>query len=133
MAKVGGYVRDLPVQDYEHVHAGQVIAQIVEDDYRAATSLAQANVASATAQDEPLKAQREQQLANIHAANAVVNSVAATVDQNGRDLARQKKLLETGSSSTEATEKLGTVRAQLAAQLAQSRAQADDGRRTCPA
>jgi membrane fusion protein (multidrug efflux system) len=45
------------------------------------------------------------------------------VDQNERDLARQKRLLETGSSSTEATEKLQTTRAQLAAQLQQNRAQ----------
>ncbi len=42
----------------------------------------------------------------------------------GRDVARQRRLLETGSSSIEATEKLDTARAQLAAQLAQNRAQA---------
>jgi membrane fusion protein (multidrug efflux system) len=124
-AKVGGYVRDLPIQDYEHVHAGQVLAQIVEDDYRAAVALAQANLAAAAAQAETLKAQRELQLATIRAAKAVVASATATLDQNGRDLLRQKRLLQTGSSSTEATEKLDTVRAQLTAQLAQNRAQAD--------
>jgi membrane fusion protein (multidrug efflux system) len=123
VAKVGGYVRDLPVQDYERVRAGQVIAQIVEDDYRASVALAQANLAAATAQSEALKAQRELQLANIQAADAVVKSVSASLDQNGRDLARQQKLLATGSSSTEATEKLGTVHSQLTAQLAQNRAQ----------
>ena len=128
-AKVGGYLRDVPVQDYEHVHAGQVLAQIVEDDYRAAVAQAQANVAAATAQAEALKAQRELQLTNIQAAKAVVASVTATVDQNTRDLARQKRLLETGSSSTEAAEKLDTVRAQLTAQLAQNRAQADSAAR----
>src|ERR1700729_2532235 len=37
-AKVGGYLRDLPIEDFERVHAGQVIAQIVEDDYRAAVA-----------------------------------------------------------------------------------------------
>jgi len=46
------------------------------------------------------------------------------VEQNSRDVARQERLLKTGSSSTEAEEKLQTLRAQLAAQLAQNRAQA---------
>src|SRR5512142_2248064 len=34
-AKVSGYVRAIPVQDYERVHEGQLIAEIVDDDYRA--------------------------------------------------------------------------------------------------
>lgn len=124
VSKVGGYLNDLPVQDYERVHAGQVLARIVDIDYRATVAQAQANIASATAQAEALKAQRELQLANIQAAKAAVAAVAASLDQNARDLARQKKLFQTGSSSTEASEKLGTVNAQLDAQLAQSRAQA---------
>jgi membrane fusion protein (multidrug efflux system) len=128
-AKVAGYVRELPVQDYQRVHAGQVIAQIVEDDYRASLSLAQANVASANAQSLALHAQRELQLANIQAARAVVASATALLDQNGRDSVRQKKLLQTGSSSTEAAEKLDTVHAQLTAQLAQNRAQAESAER----
>src|SRR5260370_4330438 len=46
------------------------------------------------------------------------------VEQNTGDGARQQRLPKTGSSSTEAEEKLQTLRAQLAAQLAQNRAQA---------
>ena len=42
-AKVPGYVRSVLVQDYERVRAGQVIAQIVDDDYRAAVAQAEAN------------------------------------------------------------------------------------------
>jgi membrane fusion protein (multidrug efflux system) len=122
-AKVGGYVREMPVQDFERVHAGQVIAQIVEDDYRAAVAQSEAGLASATAQAEALQAQHELQLANIAAAHASVAAVQASVAQNARDLARQQRLLETGSSSTEASEKLGTARAQLAAQLQQTGAQ----------
>ena len=128
-AKVAGYVRDVPVQDFERVRGGQVIAQIVEDDYQATVSLARANVASAGAQADALRAQRELQLANIQAARAVVAATTASMEQNGRDLARQKRLLQTGSSSTEAAEKLDTVRAQLTAQLAQNRAQADAAQR----
>ena len=39
-AKVAGYVRELPIQDYERVHKGQVLAQLVDDDYRAAVAQA---------------------------------------------------------------------------------------------
>ncbi len=122
-AKVGGYLRALPIQDFERVHKGQVLAQILEDDYRAAVAQALANVAVAAAQAQALKAQHELQLANIQAARAVVASTIASNAQNERDLARQRRLLETGSSSTEASEKLETTHAQLVAQLAQNRAQ----------
>jgi len=123
-AKVAGYVRDLPIQDYEHVHKGQLLAQLVDDDYRAAVAQVEAGVATALAQDQALKAQRELQLANVEAARAVVASTTASSDQNDRDLARQRRLLETGSSSIEASEKLTTTHAQLEAQLMQTRAQA---------
>src|SRR5271156_3405553 len=66
-AKVGGYVRELPVEDYERVHKGQVLARLVDDDYRAAVAQAQAGVATALAQAQTLKAQRELQLANVEA------------------------------------------------------------------
>jgi membrane fusion protein (multidrug efflux system) len=124
-AKVAGYVREAPVQDFERVRAGQLLAQIVDDDYRATVAQAQAAVGAATAQAQALKAQQALQDANIQAAKAVVEATTATLDQNTRDLTRQQRLLETGSSSTEATEKLRTSRAQVTAQLAQNRAQAE--------
>ncbi len=123
--KAPGYVRAVPVQDFDHVQAGQLIAQIVDDDYRASVAQASANVAAAQAQAQALKAQAALQAANVDAANAVVASTKASLDQNGRDTARQRTLLATGSSSTEATEKLATTGQQLSAQLAQNRAQAE--------
>jgi membrane fusion protein (multidrug efflux system) len=128
-ARVAGYLRELPIQDYDRVHKGQVLAQLVDDDYRATLAQAQAGEATAAAQVQASKAQRELQLANVAAARAVVASTQASFDQNQRDLARQRRLLETGSSSTEASEKLATVRAQLAAQLTQNKAQATAAQR----
>lgn len=123
-SKVGGYIRELLIQDYEHVRKGQILAQLVDDDYRAAVAQAEASIASATAQTRTLKARHELQLANIQAAQAVISSTVALRAQNVRDLARQQRLLRTGSSSTEAREKLETTRAELAAQLARDRAAA---------
>jgi membrane fusion protein, multidrug efflux system len=128
-AKVSGYVRSMPVQDFERVHAGQVLAQIVDDDYRASVDQLTASVAAAEAQIEALKAQQTLQSANIQAAKASVAAVVANVEQNTRDLARQQVLFKTGSSSTEAAEKLRTTQAQLAAQLQQSHAQASAAER----
>jgi membrane fusion protein, multidrug efflux system len=128
-AKVTGYISELPVHDYERVRRGQVLARLVDDDYRAAVAQAEANILSATAQHDALLAQHELQLANIEAARAVVAATVALREQNERDLTRQQRLLQTGSSSTEAREKLETSRAQIAAQLMQNRAQAEAAQR----
>jgi membrane fusion protein (multidrug efflux system) len=90
-AKVGGYVRELPVQDYERVQKDQVIAKLVDDDYRAAVAQAQASIEAATAQAEALKGQQELQLATIQAARAVVAATTALVAQNERDVTRQRE------------------------------------------
>jgi membrane fusion protein (multidrug efflux system) len=123
-AKVPGYLTDVPVQDYQRVKAGQVIAQVFDLDYRAAEAQAEAQVLAASAQADALEAQIAVQYANIEAARAVVASTGAALAQNTRDLSRQKTLLATGSSTTEAGEKLDTTRLELSAQLSQNRAQA---------
>jgi membrane fusion protein (multidrug efflux system) len=127
-ARVSGYIREMPVQDFDHVRKGQLIAQLVDDDYRATVAQLTASVAAAAAQIGTIQAQRGLQDSNVQAADAAVAAVQANLDQNGRDLARQQKLLSTGSSSTEAGEKLKTAAAQLAAQLAQARAQSGAAR-----
>jgi membrane fusion protein (multidrug efflux system) len=124
-AKVPGYVRAVSIQDFEHVRAGQVIALLVDDDYKATLAQGEAGLAAAKAQLDTLRAQHALQLANVRAAQAVIESTAAQLDQNSRDLERQKVLFATGSSSAEAAEKLRTSREQLSALLNQNRAQAE--------
>jgi membrane fusion protein (multidrug efflux system) len=127
-SKVSGYIKAIPVQDFDRVHAGDVLAEIVDDDYQAAVAQINAGIAAAGAQVEALQAQRPLQEANVRAAKATAEVTAANIEQNARDLTRQERLLKTGSSSTEASEKLQTTRAQLTAQLEQSRAQRAKGR-----
>jgi membrane fusion protein (multidrug efflux system) len=124
-AQVPGYVRAVPVQDYDHVRAGQLIVEIVDDNYRADLARAQANVAAAQAQIEQVQAQRPLLEANLRAAQAVVAGATASLAQNGRDVARQRRLLNSGSSSQADMERVQTTHAQLAAQLAQNQAQED--------
>jgi membrane fusion protein, multidrug efflux system len=123
-AHVGGYIRDMPVQDFERVHKGQLIAQLVDDDYRATVAQLSAGVGAAAAQIGTVTAQRGLQGSNVQAAQAAITAVLANIEQNKRDLARQQKLLSTGSSTAEAGERLKTTSEQLAAQLQQARAQA---------
>ncbi|HTH96805.1 MAG TPA: HlyD family secretion protein [Stellaceae bacterium] len=122
-AKVAGYVREVPVQDYQRVTAGQLIAQIVDDDYKANVAQAEANLTAAEDQVRSLAAQQALQKANVDAAKAVMAVTTANLAQNKRDIARQRKLFASGSSSVEATENVTTGQERLDAQLAQNRAQ----------
>jgi membrane fusion protein, multidrug efflux system len=122
-SKVAGYIKNIPVQDFDRVQAGEVLAEIVDDDYRAVVAQINAAIVSAGAQVDALKAQRQLQDANVRAAKATAAVTTANIEQNARDLSRQERLLKSGSSSTEASEKLQTTRAQLAAQLEQNQAQ----------
>ncbi len=124
-AQVPGYVQAVPVQDYASVKAGQVIVQIDASQYRAQVEQAQADMLAAEAQIEQVQAQFPLLEANLRAALATEDATAAQLAQSGRDLARARRLLTTGSSSTEEVEKADTARAQLSAQLAANRAQAD--------
>ena len=127
--RVAGYVRRVPVQDFQRVQAGQLVAEIADDDYRAAVALAQANLKAAEAQLGTLAAQQTLQRANVAAARAVVGSTSANLAQNARDAARQRQLIAIGSSSVEAAERLSTAREQLTAQLLQNRAQVEAAER----
>jgi membrane fusion protein (multidrug efflux system) len=124
-AQIAGYVQDVPVQDYDHVKAGQLIVQIDDAPYKAALAQAVAGAEAAQAQLEDVQAQRPLLEANLRAAQAVVAATTATLAQSNRDVARQLRLLSGGSSSEADLEKVQTVHAQLAAQLDQNRAQAD--------
>ena len=128
-AKVPGYVRSVLVQDYEHVRAGQVIARIVDDDYRATVAQAEANVALAEAQILTLEAQLKLQVANVRAAEAVLAATEARLDQNDRDVRRAESLLVSGSGSLEATEHANTAGQDLLAQRDQNRAQIEAAQR----
>ncbi len=124
-AQEPGYVQAVPVQDYASVKAGQVIVQIDPSQYGAQVEQAEAEVVAAQAQIEQVQAQLPLLESNLRAAQANAAATAAQLTQSGRDLARARRLLTTGSSSTADVEKAGTAQQQLSAQLAANHAQAD--------
>jgi membrane fusion protein (multidrug efflux system) len=103
-ARVAGYVREVPAQDFQRVHAGQLLAQIDDDDYRAAAEQAQANVAVARTAIDNLMAQAELQKANIAGAQASLMAAHAVAERGGKAARRQQMLLDHGAGSLDAVE-----------------------------
>ena len=128
-ARVPGYVREVSVDDFDHVRAGQLVAEIDDSDYRTAVAQAEAGVATAQAAIGTLQAQLALQQSNIRVARAVVAATEVSYTQSGRDLRREHVLLQTGSGAQSALEHAETAQAELAAELEQRRAQTEAAER----
>ena len=100
-AKVPGYVRRVPVQDFQMVKAGDLLVQIEDNDYRAQLAQAQANVGAAEAAVDTFEQQKSLQNALIAQADATIASSEADLTRYRLEEARQKNLLATGIAGTE--------------------------------
>lgn len=116
-ARVAGYVRRVPAQDFETVRAGQLLVEIDDDDYRASYDQALGNVAVARAAIGNLVAQEGLQRANIGAATASVRASVALAARAAKAAARQIVLLRSGSGSEDQREATDAAKATTAAQV----------------
>ena len=92
-AKVPGYVSRVLVQDFQRVHGGDALVEIVDNDYRAQLDQAQANVAAAGAAIENIEQQKRLQETLITQAEAEIASSEADVTRYHLETARQQNLL----------------------------------------
>jgi membrane fusion protein (multidrug efflux system) len=99
-AKVPGYVSHVPVQDFQRVHGGDVLVEIVEDDYRAQLDQAQANVAAAGAAIDNIEQQKRLQQTLVKQAEAEIASSEADVTRYHLETVRQQDLLADKLAST---------------------------------
>ena len=99
-AKVPGYVREIPVRDFQKVKAGDLLAQIEDDDYRATLEQAEANVADAEAAIQTIDDQRLLQTAVISEAEATIDGADADVTRYDLEADRQRTLLAGGLAGT---------------------------------
>src|SRR5271165_6154449 len=76
-AKVSGYVRRVNVGDFQKVKAGDVLVEIVDDDYRAELEQSEANVATAEAAIQSIEQQKLLQVALIQQAEATIEAAEA--------------------------------------------------------
>ena len=94
-ARVQGYLMALPIADEQPVHAGDVLAQVEQDDYRAQVDQAQAQLAAAEAQVASLTARQAQLTAQIGQAQTQQASQQAQTVRTSPELRRQEQLIAT--------------------------------------
>jgi membrane fusion protein, multidrug efflux system len=116
--KVAGLVRDVAVTDYQSVHKGDELIRLVDDDYRAQVAQARAAVDAAKAALENNRRQRELQDVRIERAGAGIDqanaqiaaalagkeSVAADVTRTRAERNRQEALLSAASTTQQKVE-----------------------------
>src|SRR6201993_353442 len=94
-AKVDGYVRRVPVGDFQRVKQGEVLVEIEDDDYRARVAQAEADLLSAQAAIQNLKARKAAQHAQVAEAEHVKNAPQPDVERTRLEAERQRALLAT--------------------------------------
>jgi len=99
-AKVPGYVRRVVVHDFQKVKAGDLLVEVVDDDYRAQVAQAEGNVASAQATAETIVQQKQLQIASIAEAEATIHASEADLTRYHLETVRQESLLQTGIAGT---------------------------------
>lgn len=116
-ARVAGYVRSVPAQDFQQVKAGQLLVQIDDDDYRATYDQALGAEAVARAAIGNLEAQQRLQQANIQASAASLIAARALSDRAAQAAHRQSVLLQNGAGSQDQREAADAANASGAAQV----------------
>jgi membrane fusion protein, multidrug efflux system len=128
-AKVPGYVRVVPVRDFQRVKAGDLLVEIDDDDYRAELSQAEANVEAAQAAIETIAQQKALQETLIKQAEATIKASEADLTRYHLERVRQQTLLETSLAGTrQLTEQAVDNEIRTEATLDLNRAQLDQQR-----
>ncbi len=130
--KVAGIVRAVTVADYQHVHQGDLLFELQDDDYRAQVDQAKAAVEEARASIEENLGQRElqdtriakalagidQAKAQIAAAQAGKEAVQAELIRARSERKRQEGLYQTHSTTQQNLEAAVASEGNLSAQFA---------------
>ena len=103
-AKSPGYVRAVPVNDFQKVRAGDLLVQIVDDDYRAQLDQAQAKVANAEAAIELIQQQRALQEAFVKQAEATIRATEADLTRYQLESIRQQGLVARAAGTPQLVE-----------------------------
>jgi membrane fusion protein (multidrug efflux system) len=100
-ARVSGYITEMPVNDFQAIRKGDLIAVIDPSDYQAQLDLAQANLAAAEATLANLENQRAIQQALVREAQATIDGAEADVLRYQLEDQRQRNLYKTGIAGTQ--------------------------------
>src|SRR5271165_2647732 len=122
-AHVEGYVHRVPVDDFQRVKEGDLLVEIEDDDYRARVAQAEADLLSAQAAIENLKARKASQHAQVAEAEDAIKATQADVERTRLEAARQRTLLATTFGTRQRVEQADAEAERFSATL--SRNQAD--------
>ena len=100
-ARVSGYITEMPVNDFQAIHKGDLIAVIDPADYQAQLDLAQANLAAAEATLANLENQRAIQQSLVREAEATIDATEADLLRYQLEDQRQRNLFKTGIAGTQ--------------------------------
>lgn len=97
--KVSGYIKALPAEDYQTVHAGQLIVQIDDSDYVLKVASALAKRSKAQANLDNLGREISEQRARIKGEQANARAAQVRVRQYKSNPERKEKLVRQGAVS----------------------------------
>jgi membrane fusion protein (multidrug efflux system) len=128
-AHVEGYVRHVPVGDFQRVKEGEVLVEIEDDDYRARVAQAEADLLGAQAAIENLKAQKAAQHAQVAEAEGTIAATQADVQRTRLEAERQRALLATTFGTRQRVEQADAEAGRFAATMARNQAAFEAQRR----
>jgi len=122
---IAGYVDTVPVRDNETVKQGELVATIQDDDYRAKVANAEAALETARSAVDVLSDQASLQTQKIAAASAEVRAAEAGLKQTRLEHARQRGLVDDGTTSRRELEAAEADEDRLSASRDQTAAEMD--------
>jgi membrane fusion protein (multidrug efflux system) len=120
-AKVEGYIRKVPINDFQRVKADELLVEIEDDDYKARVDQAEADVAVAEAAIENLKSRKAQQHAQIAEAQSAIAATQADVERTRLEEVRQRDLLASTYGTRQRLEQATADEKRFQATLARAR------------
>jgi len=122
-AHVEGYVRRVPVDDFQRVKQGEVLVEIEDDDYRAQVAQAEADLLGARAAIENLKARKAAQHAQVAEAEDAIKATQADIERTRLKASRQRTLLATTFGTRQRVEQADAEAERFAATLSRNQAE----------
>ena len=121
-AKIEGYIRRVPVNDFQQVKEGDLLIEIEDNDYGARLAQAEAELAGAEAAIANLKSRKALQHSQIAEAQDAINATQADVDRTHKEAVRQRALLASTFGTPQKVEQAVADERRFEANLAHSEA-----------
>jgi membrane fusion protein (multidrug efflux system) len=128
-AQVDGYLRRVPVNDFQLVKAGDLLVEIDDEDYQARNAQAEADLLGAEAAIENLKSRKALQHDMVAEAESNVAATAADVERTKLEGERQRALVATTFGTQQRLEQAVAEAKRFQATLARNEAELQGARR----